>query len=236
MHHRDTTEGPSYQEVTDTPGAPCASFVADGAGAAFFQAFKPLQKLVSLLCLALSHLQTVNFQNHMSGFCLVFESHSPIQGHSFLAAQFGIRTSRAVLCPARWSPSCANTAKLTFLELFHCVAPYLPYSSPNSSTPCLPKLPSFSHQLRATVMPRVGTSFPALWSEKSPQEETQSSLWAHPGCFPIQELESRFCSACCPLSENNCFTYFVQFSSCLQQKGRSSYSIIIRNGNLFYLL
>lgn len=113
MHDRDTTEGPSYQEVTATLGVPCTSFVADGAGAAFFQAFKPLQTLVSLLCLALSHLWTINSQSRMTGFGLVFEAHSPFQWDSFLPAQLRIRISRAGLCLAWWSPSLANTGKLT---------------------------------------------------------------------------------------------------------------------------
>lgn len=160
MHHRDTTEGPSYQEVTDTPGAPCASFVADGAGAAFFQAFKPLQKLVSLLCLALSHLQTVNFQNHMSGFCLVFESHSPIQGHSFLAAQFGIRTSRAVLCPARWSPSCANTAKLTISGALSLCSSLPSILLPKFQHPLSPQTPIFLSPASCDCHAPCGDLFP----------------------------------------------------------------------------
>lgn len=66
-------------------------------------------------------------------------------------------------------------------------------------------------------------------SENCPKAEVGESI----RLAGFVSFSHRSCTACCALSENNCFMYFVQFSSSLQQEGKfsTSYSIIAKRSN-----
>lgn len=124
---------PSPETSHGHPRCPLHFLCSRWPGAGSFQAFKPLQNLLSLRWLVSSCLQTVT----LSGFGLVLGPHPPFLGLSFLPAQLRIRISEqffALPCGVPPPYACRGNLNIPGVLSLHSSLPFV-------------LLPRFKHSL-----------------------------------------------------------------------------------------